>query len=265
MPSNPFNERFDTLVDQQLERWHTPGISFAVVHGDDSWSKGYGIAQLPSTPVDKDTLFYAASTTKAHLCAAWALYIESKSNKGKPKDQQISFSTPLADIIRDDFVLFDTIRTSQITIEDAVSHRTGLPRHELAYGYEGVGTPRELVRNLRNLPLRTPLRSTFEYCNTMYVAASLALETFYGKSLAQILRESLWTPLGMRDTFAGYDEAAKAVASGAIVARPYIFSKSPGDTDEHSGELVEQRHISLREVSGTYRRRAILHEAKTQS
>ncbi|KAK3063024.1 hypothetical protein LTR53_019096, partial [Teratosphaeriaceae sp. CCFEE 6253] len=157
----------------------------------------------------------------------------SEDNQSKPASEQITWSTPLSRIIRDDFVLSDPIRTAQVTLEDAVSHRTGLPRHELSYGYDGVNTPRELTRNLRNLYLHNELRTTFEYCNTPFVAASHALETLAGKPLAQVLREALWQPLGMDHTYGGYGEASTAVEkTGAVLAKGTIWSKLPTSPDE---------------------------------
>lgn len=149
---NPFTCDFDAFVDEARQRWRIPGIAFAIVDGDATYLKGYGDAQLdPKVAVDNDTLFFAASTTKAHLCAAWEIYIQSDTNKSKPKDVQISWTTPISRIIPEDFVLSDG-RTSQVTLEDCVSHRTGLAPHNLSYGFGGVRTAREIVRNMRHLP-----------------------------------------------------------------------------------------------------------------
>ena len=37
--SSPFTAGFDELVTQNLDRWHTPGLAIAVVHGEDTFSK----------------------------------------------------------------------------------------------------------------------------------------------------------------------------------------------------------------------------------
>ena len=232
MAYRPFDETFERLVTDELAKWKIPGASFSVVHGDETWSKGFGEAQRhPSKPVESRTLFYAASTTKSQLCAAWAIYLASDENQIKG-DAKLTFATPLADLIPDDFVLQDPVLTRQVTIEDAVSHRTGMPRHELSYGYPGVKTTRDLTRNLRNLPIHNTFRTHFEYCNTMYVAASHALETVTGKPLGHVLRELLWDPLGMQQTYAGYGDAARAVEQrGEVLARGHTWTKLPGDPD----------------------------------
>lgn len=42
----------------------------------------------------------------------------------------LDWTTPIAQIIPADFVLADPWATEHITLEDALSHRTGLPRHD---------------------------------------------------------------------------------------------------------------------------------------
>jgi CubicO group peptidase (beta-lactamase class C family) len=264
---DPFTPAFDELVKQKLEKWHAPGIAISVVHTDNAWSKvcypillqqhirlltwrqGYGIAKQSATPATSSTLFYSASTTKAQLCAAWAIYINSNKNKNPNGSKKITWTTPLADIIRDDFVLQDSYATTAITIEDALSHRTGMSRHELSYGRDMCSTPQEIVRNLRYLPLCSPLRTSWKYCNIMYVTASYALEVAYGKPFADVMRESLWQPLGMNDTYAGLVEAkAAAEKSGAVLANGYAWDAFY--SDHADGKYIDEGNMSLDEVSG---------------
>lgn len=61
--------------------------------------QGYGNATLPSTPVTPSTLFYGGSTTKAFTTAAFAQLIDAGTVPG------LSWRTPIASLIREDFVL----------------------------------------------------------------------------------------------------------------------------------------------------------------
>lgn len=36
---DPFDEEFDRMVEETLQHWHVPGLSVAVVHGDDTFAK----------------------------------------------------------------------------------------------------------------------------------------------------------------------------------------------------------------------------------
>lgn len=213
--------------------------------------KAYGLAQIEDEkPASPSTLYYVGSTTKAQLCAAWAIYINSNDNKDEHGAKIIDFSTPLADIIRDDFVLQDPSMTKMITLEDAFSHRTGQHARDASYGREGVRTQEALVRNLRNVPATSRLRTQFEYCNTMYVAASHALEVVTGRPLGDILREWLWKPLGMNNTYAGYSEAMEAVKEGSTLAYGYTWSKIFSDSDHEDGEQQCDGHMDFPEVGG---------------
>ncbi|OQO10049.1 hypothetical protein B0A48_04405 [Cryoendolithus antarcticus] len=247
----PFTPDFDEIVAKTLKKWHTPGIAFSVVHNDETSSKqrtAYGLARLPAEPATTSTLYYVCSTTKAILCAAWAIYLASPANIDSDGSRRISWSTPMVEIIRDDFVLQDATTTYAITLEDCVSHRTGVPRHEPSYGRPGVETSRDIVRNLRNLPIHNTLRTHFEYCNTMYVAASHALEVVTGSSNAETFRKYLWDPLEMHETYGGMPQ--KLGCQQNPVATGYTFSHVPSEQGEAGGELREEPNKDLEGISG---------------
>ena len=115
------------------------------------------------------------------------------------KYPEVQWDTPVTNLIRDDFVLEDGYATSHITIEDILSHRLGMPRHDFSYG-DLNATIRDSVRALRFLPLTAEPRVRFQYCNMMYVVASYIIETLEGVWLGDFLKERIWTPLGMKST-----------------------------------------------------------------
>lgn len=193
-----------------------------------------------------ETLFYGASTTKAFVAAALALMIES-GNYTAPSfpAEPLSWTTPITNILRDDFLLENEWATDHITLEDALSHRTGLPRHDksLARSYDGVhqAGPRDVVRSLRHLPLKNPPRTVFEYCNMMYAVASHAIETLAGgRFLGALLREWIWAPLGMDGTYFTLDDG---LAAPEHFAAGYYW-------DEERGSFGTAPYMPLEEVTG---------------
>ena len=62
--------------------------------------------------------------------------------------------------MREDFVLADEYTTVHATIEDALSHRTGMPRHDTSWARPN-NTVRDVVQNLRHLPMTAEIRSGF--------------------------------------------------------------------------------------------------------
>lgn len=234
---SPLDNKFEQLVHSTLEKWHVPGMSIAVVEGDNTWSEGYGIAEFPSTPVTPSTLFYAGSTTKAFTSAMMGMLVED--NDAYP---QVQWDTPVSKLIRDDFVLSDEYATEHITIEDILSHRTGLPRHDASYGNKlsREEAVREVVRKIRHLPLTAQPRTRFQYCNLMYIAASHVIETLTGEWLGDSLARRIWGPLDMKSTFFSLEDAKQAKDT---LSHGYCYSK---DSDTYE----EVEWLGLNEVSG---------------
>jgi CubicO group peptidase (beta-lactamase class C family) len=160
---------------------------------------------------------------------------------------QVQWDTPVSELIRDDFVLSDEYATQHTTIEDALSHRSGLPRHDQSYGHNlsrDVAV-REIVRQLRHLPLTAQPRTKFQYCNLMYVAASHVIETLTGEWLGDSLARRIWAPLDMKSTYFSLEDAQRAPEH---LARGYAYSPGHSNSDENG--YREVGWMSVNEVSG---------------
>ncbi|UNI22687.1 hypothetical protein JDV02_008551 [Purpureocillium takamizusanense] len=211
MGENPLTADFNQFVTEVLARWKVPGMSLAVVDGESVYSRGYGHASLPDEKATPETLWYGASTTKAQIAATLAKLIASKQYP----ELADGWATPISSILRDDFVLEDEWATAHVTLEDAVCHRSGLPRHDSACARTIDGkelAPVDLVRNMRNLTLTAEPRVKFQYCNLMYTTLGHVIETITGKTLGQALRDEIWGPLGMDSTYFYLQEAQAAPA-----------------------------------------------------
>jgi CubicO group peptidase (beta-lactamase class C family) len=148
--------------------------------------------------VTPSTLFYGGSTTKAFTAAAMSLLVDDNT-----KFSNVQWDTPIIKLVPDDFGLSDEYATTHTTIEDALSHRSGLPRHDYSYGGHCGGrepTLKAAVRAMRHLPLTAEPRTKYQYCNQMFAACSHVIETLTGKWLGEVLRESIWGPLDMKAT-----------------------------------------------------------------
>lgn len=187
-----------------------------------------------------------------------------------PQQRPLSWSTPLVDVLGPlDFALEDPWATSHVTLDDAIGHRTGMPRHDGALRHvltvkneaardgnvsdessSRIASPVDVARMLRYLPLSAEPRMKFQYCNTMYTTLGLAVERLYdsvhghsnsqsdhggdgggGKWLGHILRDWIWAPLGMHSTFFSLPDAQAAEARDpdAVMAQNYFFDYSSGE------------------------------------
>ncbi|PKY05768.1 beta-lactamase/transpeptidase-like protein [Aspergillus campestris IBT 28561] len=209
--ADPFNSGFDALVEEQLARWHIPGISIGVVNGHKNYFKQYGFARLPDKPMRAHTLFPTSGTTKSFTAAIMATVIDDPrkvrddlSNVRGP----VQWNTPIATRIPAHFVLSDEHATTVTTIEDALSHRSGLPNLQLA---EALRNPaliiEDLVRLLRHIPLAPdPDHRRFEYSNESYQVISHLLQRVTETPLEDLLRTEIWRPLNMDSTYFSIDD-----------------------------------------------------------
>jgi CubicO group peptidase (beta-lactamase class C family) len=110
----------------------------------------------------------------------------------------------------------DPVATEQLTARDLVTHRSGLPRHDLIW-YSSSFTREQLVARLRYLEANKPLRSTFQYNNLMFVTAGYLGGQIAGTSWEELVQQRILNPLGMSTTRLTSQEARK----GSDFALPY--------------------------------------------
>ena len=150
------------------------------------------------------------------MAAALAHVIDSK-NYSSLED---GWSTPISSIIRDDFVVGDEWTTAHLTLDDAVSHRTGMAPHDFAWRRTAGGKTLPIagtVRQLRALKLSAEPRTVWQYCHLMYVALGHVIETLTGQWLGDHLRRAVFEPLNMTATYCDTQHAMDApehLASG---------------------------------------------------
>jgi CubicO group peptidase (beta-lactamase class C family) len=205
----PFTTGFDERVQTLLDHFHVPAVSISVVDGDKTFAKGYGFAILDEERATTETLYYTGSTTKSFTAASVLKLIEDSANGSKP----LTLKTKIQSLTRDEFVLPDAYATSHVNLEDALSHRTGMPRHDLSYGAPNA-TLADAVGNLRHLPMTAELREKWQYCNMMFMVVSHVIERITGRWLGDVFRERIWGPLGMHSTFLSLADAREAAGKG---------------------------------------------------
>jgi CubicO group peptidase (beta-lactamase class C family) len=182
-------ESIDRFVLGQLAAWEVPGCAIAAVrNGEVVLAAGWGhrdlAAELPVTP---GTLFAIGSVTKAFTAATVGTLAD---------DGLLEWDRPLRDYLPA-LRLHDPVVTDRLTIADLLSHRSGLPRHDLAWlGHPDLSRA-ELVRRLRFLPLSKDLRQEFQYSNLGYLVAGHAVEVLSATPWEDYLRSRLLVPLGM--------------------------------------------------------------------
>jgi CubicO group peptidase (beta-lactamase class C family) len=179
----------EAFVIEQLAAWEVPGCAVAAVKdGRVVLTAGWGRRDVDADlPVTAQTLFAIGSVTKSFTAATIGALVD---------DGLLEWERPLRDYLPD-VRLEDAAVTERLTVVDLLSHRSGLPRHDLAWiGQPGL-TRADVVRWVRFLPLSKDLRQAFQYCNLGYLLAGHVVDVLSGVSWEDFLRSRLLGPLGM--------------------------------------------------------------------
>jgi len=212
----------DAFARKALDRVKiVPGLAVAVVKGPAVvMTAGYGVADLRTgQPVDADTGFYIASSTKAFT----ALSIAAMAERGK-----FSLNAPVQTWLGKS--PFPTDLASSISLNDLLSHRSGLENEPIAFraAYSGARTSR-LMSGLLAQTRRGEPYGTFRYANTGYNLATTLIEDRFGLDWRAMVDKEVLGPAGMRHTTARIDEARRTmlVAAGHMPGPDGRIAPSP--------------------------------------
>lgn len=194
-------------IESARAAWDVPGVAVAIVSKDEViMTRGFGIRReggdddAPEA-VDEETLFAIGSSTKAFTTLALAIAVE---------DSDLSWSDKVENVLPG-FALSDARASEEIDVRDLVTHRSGLPRHDLMwYGRPGRDVA-EIIAGMRHLELTYELRETFQYNNLGFVVAGEVLREATGLPWSEFLEAKVLAPLGM--TRSGTTSSTYAEAS----------------------------------------------------
>lgn len=205
-------EGFEDFVGKMLQEWKVQGCAVAIIKdGEILLSQGFGQRNAEKgLEVTPETLFPIASCTKAFSATSIALL----ADEGK-----LEWDTPVRQYLPA-FRMFDSFATERMTPRDLVTHRSGLPRHDLMW-YNSSRTRKELFERLQYLEPSKDLRTLFQYQNLMYMTAGYLVGEVAGMSWEEFVRQRIFTPLGMTNSLFDIDEAKEL----PNCARPYIERK----------------------------------------
>jgi CubicO group peptidase (beta-lactamase class C family) len=211
-------EGFDDIVIKGLAQINVPGAAVAVVKDNEVvFAKGFGFRNLENKlPMTPDTLMAIGSSSKAFTTFALGTLVDQgKVEWDKPVRNYIPW-----------FRLYDAQVGERLTPRDLVTHRSGLPRHDLVWYNNFTATREQLVRSLAFLPPSADLRERWQYNNLMFLTAGYLVEVLTGKPWEDSVRSLVFGPLEMtRSNFSVADSQ-----KDPDFAQPY---------DERDGKLVK--------------------------
>ncbi|WP_243878516.1 serine hydrolase [Winogradskyella pelagia] len=217
----------DQLVKETLTTFDVPGISVGVLKdGKVIYSKGHGIrSMITKEPMESKTLVGVASNSKGFTCFALAMMVDA----GKLSwDDKVRKYIP-------EFQLKDPWVTSEFTIRDLVTHRSGMPlgAGDLMFFPEGSDfSVQNIIDNLKYLQPESSFRSTFRYNNNFYIVAGEVLKRVSGLSWEEFIETKIMKPVGMINSKASYNRVtnrsniidAHTRTEGKVVPIPHDWS-----------------------------------------
>jgi CubicO group peptidase (beta-lactamase class C family) len=205
-PGGPqgLEDAVDGLVQSIGAKASDPGLAVLLIKsGRVLLMKGYGIADLRiHSPITPWTRFEIASVSKTFT--ATALLILQQRGLVSVDDDIRKFIPELPQYA-----------SAPIRIADMLRHVSGLPSYfDLKNVPMGNKTywasedyPSELARQVRQFPLRFPTGRKYEYNNTNFLLMAVVIERVAGKPFPRFMRDEIFAPAGMVDTFV-YDSPA---------------------------------------------------------
>jgi CubicO group peptidase (beta-lactamase class C family) len=221
-------KKLDAMLEESIKKEELPGLVAMIVrNGKIVYHSAKGFADVESgKAMQKDAIFRIASQTKAITSTAvMMLWEEGKFRLDDPISKFIpEFKNPQ---VLQNFRYGDTSYTAvaankEITIRHLLTHTSGLgygvidgdERMRMIYNKAGIidlYTTQNIsigdnVKKLAKLPLHHNPGEKFTYSEGLDVLGYL-VEIVSGKPFDQFLRERLFEPLGMQDTWFYLPEA----------------------------------------------------------
>jgi CubicO group peptidase (beta-lactamase class C family) len=203
---------FDAIVGKAMADSKIPGLSVAVVRdGKVIYAKGFGLRDVENRlPVTTETLFAIGSVSKSFT----SLIFGTLNDEGKAEwDKPVRSYLPT-------FQIDDPIATDHATPRDLLSHRTGLPGHDLIW-YSSNFSREELFNRLKYLKSNKEFRSGYEYCNLMIMTMGYLEGRVANSSWEELVRTRVFDPLGMQKSNFSVNDSQKS----PDFAQPYSLKK----------------------------------------
>lgn len=239
--------RMREVMDGYVADGTLPGAVTAVSRGGETHIAAYGNLSIGGEPVRRDTIFRIASMTKPITAAAvMSLVEECVLRLDDPVDDLLPELADRRVLTSPDVPLTDTVPAARsITARDLLTFTFGLgavpgdvpiakAMHEAGLSPSPVDpgvTPDEWMRRLGELPLAYQPGDQWLY-HTGSDVLGVLIARATGRELADVLRERIFEPLGMRDT--GFRTSAESRVptvympdDGVLVPFPAPASEEP--------------------------------------
>jgi D-alanyl-D-alanine carboxypeptidase len=231
------NPALRSRVEARIEEMAIPATIVLLRTPEQTWTEVFGTRRLGlDDPVTTEDHFRIGSNTKTMTGTALLQLVDSGSIA---LDDPVSRYRP------------DVPGGDRITVAQLLDMRSGLKSYTTLRSFNQVmddepgraWDPEELVAIGLAEPVSFAPGEHFEYSNTNTVLAGLIIEQITGQSLAEVLDERIFTPLGMKHTL------LPAIDDAAIPdphPHGYLFGTNVSTLEPADTILPEDQQIAAR-------------------
>jgi len=189
--------KYSTFMDEKAADIQFNGSVLVAKDGQILFSKGYGFSDHEKQIQNSsDTLYNIASLTKSFIAVS-ILQLEEQ--------QLLSTNDPLSKYISD-FPDGNLIR-----IHHLLSHSSGIPEILKVLDSGKPYTPNDIINLMKEKQLDFKPGSKYSYSNTGYLILGYILEKVSGVSYPDYVKQHIFDPANMKNTYVGKGEGLVAV------------------------------------------------------
>ncbi|KAI0767194.1 beta-lactamase/transpeptidase-like protein [Fomes fomentarius] len=218
-PNTLITPQVFAFVKDVLDKATIPGLSMGIVRLRSqsrfpdiqlaTWGRRTEHAE--DDDMTSDTLFALASCSKAFLTSAVGLviddYAQGRNTTPLPAGvQQLNWDTKMQALLPDEWGLRDEWVESRVSLRDALSHTSGLPRHD--FSYRPGETVADVLQRLKKLPTAYELRERWLYNNQMYMVGAHIVAKLTNMPYPSFVESRIFSPLNMSSTTFSPSKAA---------------------------------------------------------
>ena len=237
---------FEEFVPRAMDDFGVPGVSIAVVEGDEiAYLGGFGVTEAGGgEPITPSTQMMIGSTGKTMTSMLVATLVD---------DGIIEWDTPVVELLPR-FALADAELTEQITVRNLLCACIGVPRRDLEFffNYEELSAE-GIVESLRTFEFFTDIGEAFQYSNQLVATAGYAAAAAVGASYGQLsegyraaLAQRVLEPIQMSSTTLDFT----AVLERGEYALPHQLELRSGEYEPIDVEL--ERLLTPVEPAGAH-------------
>lgn len=203
---------YEAFVEDDWKRKSCTGASFVVVkNGQVMLVKSVGVKDAKTgEPVTESSVFRVGSLSKGFAGVLAGMLVDEDVIDW---DDRIKEYMP-------DFCMQTMDATKRMSVENILSHSTGMIRHAYTNLIEEGRTIEQIAAEFHKVDIVGQVGKSYSYQNAAYSLIEEVVEEATGQPYRELLQEKIFEPLDMETASCSYDD----ITACADIARPHNYA-----------------------------------------